>query len=172
MRYTCVLAVAALTLAACSGRATRRRRTPAVAILLLNAAAVWALTGLIWFVQVVHYPLFAHVGDSAWAAYHARHTRATTWVVAAPMAVDLATSAWLVVERPDGIGWPAAVAGLALAAVTWAVTGLAAVPLHDRLARGHDARAVRRLVRVNAVRTAAWTAHAVLAAGMLAAAAS
>jgi hypothetical protein len=139
-----------------------------MAILLLNAAAVWALTGLIWFVQVVHYPLFARVGERAWPAYHARHTRATTWVVAAPMAVDLATSAWLVVERPAGVGMSAAVAGLALAAVTWAVTGLAAVPLHDRLARGHDRPAIRRLVRVNAVRTAAWTAHAVLAAGMLA----
>ena len=140
-------------------------------VLLLNAAAVWAMTGLIWFVQVVHYPLFAHVGAGAWPGYHARHSRSTTWVVVGPMVADLATSAWLVADRPDGVGATAAVAGLGLAVLTWAVTGLGAVPVHERLGRHHDSGLIRRLVRVNGIRTAAWTAHAVLVAAMLAAAA-
>ena len=32
------------------------------ALLAAHAAATWALVGLIWTVQVVHYPLFALVG--------------------------------------------------------------------------------------------------------------
>lgn len=32
------------------------------ALLLVHAAATWAMVGLVWFVQVVHYPLFAQVG--------------------------------------------------------------------------------------------------------------
>jgi hypothetical protein len=29
-----------------------------LAILILNACLTWFMTGLIWFVQIVHYPLF------------------------------------------------------------------------------------------------------------------
>ncbi len=149
-------------------RGARIRGVPEI-LLLANAAAVLALTGLIWFVHVVHYPLFAAVGDSAWSAYHRAHTRRTTWVVAGPMGVDLLTSLALVFLRPDGVGPAAAVAGAALAIVTWAATGLAAVPAHDRLTLGWDPRALEWLLRADAVRTAAWTAHAALVLGMLAA---
>ena len=41
--------------------------------LLANAAATLFMTGLIWFVQVVHYPLFAFVSGPGAAAYAARH---------------------------------------------------------------------------------------------------
>jgi hypothetical protein len=33
-----------------------------VLLLLANAAATFFMVGVIWFVQVVHYPLFARVG--------------------------------------------------------------------------------------------------------------
>jgi hypothetical protein len=140
-----------------------------VTLLLANTAAVLFMTGVIWFVQVVHYPLFAAVGAGGWGAYHAAHSTRTTWVVAVPMGVDLVTSAALVLERPAGVGAAAAVAGAVLAAVTWAATGLLSVPAHRRLSARWSAGAAHRLVATNWVRTAAWTAHAALVLGMLAA---
>ena len=131
-------------------------------LLLLNAAAVLAMTGVIWFVQLVHYPLFAAVGAGEWAAYHSEHSRRTTWVVALPMTVDLFSSLALVAVTPTGMS-PALAAGGAVAAlVTWAATGLLAVPAHRRLGRGWDGETGRRLLRANAIRTAAFSAHAVL----------
>ena len=38
-------------------------------IALVHLLATTTMAGLIWFVQVVHYPLFAHVPASASAAY-------------------------------------------------------------------------------------------------------
>ena len=35
--------------------------------LLLQAAASWFLTGLIWIIQVVHYPLMSRVGADRFA---------------------------------------------------------------------------------------------------------
>ena len=32
-------------------------------LLLLHAGATFFMCGLIWFVQIVHYPLFAQVGS-------------------------------------------------------------------------------------------------------------
>lgn len=64
-------------------------------LLLAHAASTLAMTGVIWFVQVVHYPLFAAVGRKGFAAFEASHRRLTTWVVAPLMLVELVCAAWL-----------------------------------------------------------------------------
>ena len=38
-------------------------------MLLLQAAATLAMVGLIWFIQVVHYPLFGQVGRDKFPAF-------------------------------------------------------------------------------------------------------
>jgi hypothetical protein len=123
------------------------------------------MVGLIWFVQVVHYPLFAHLD----LAGIVEHQRRTGWVVGPPMIVEALTAVLLVVERPEGVPATAAWTGLALLAVIWISTALIQVPRHRGLAAGSGE--VRRLVAGNWVRTAAWTARGAVVAWMLAAAA-
>ena len=83
-------------------------------------------------------------------------------LVVVPMLVELATSAWIALRPPTTIPpWSARV-GLLLLAVIWLSTFFLQVPLHDRLSRGHDLAAIDSLVRGNAIRTAAWTARALL----------
>lgn len=131
-------------------------------MLIANAVATLAMVGLIWFVQVVHYPLLAHLD----AAGIADHQRLTGYVVAAPMVVEAATAALLVVDRPPGVPAAAAWIGAGLVVVVWVSTVLLQVPMHRALAGG--AGDVRRLVRDNWVRTAAWTARGAVVAWMLA----
>jgi sterol desaturase/sphingolipid hydroxylase (fatty acid hydroxylase superfamily) len=70
-------------------------------IFVANLAATWFMVGLIWFVQVVHYPLFAAVpAGEPFAAYHRQHVRRTTWVVAPVMLVELVTAVALLLARP------------------------------------------------------------------------
>ena len=64
--------------------------------LILQVLATSFMTGLIWFVQVVHYPLKASVGSATFATYQARHVERTGWVVGPPMLIEAATAAWLV----------------------------------------------------------------------------
>jgi hypothetical protein len=140
------------------------------AVLLLCAASALVMTGVIWFVQVVHYPLFDGVPPAAWPAYHARHTRRTGHVVIGPMVVELATAVALVADRPAGVPASLTIAGLACAVAAWALTLGVASPDHGHLGRGWDARVARRLVVLGWGRTAAWTGHAAVALAMLAAA--
>lgn len=137
-------------------------------VLLLCAAATWFMCGLHWFVQVVHYPLFAQVGPDRFTTYHRLHSERTTLVVFPPMAVELVTSGWLLVDRPAGTSAALVAAGFALAVLTWAATALLAVPRHTELGGGFDATAHRRLVASSWVRTVAWSAHAVIVAVLLA----
>ncbi len=139
----------------------------ALLILIACAAATWFMTGLIWFVQVVHYPLFAHVGPDEFAEYHSANTRRTTWVVVGPMVTELVTAAVLVARPPAGVNIGLSWLGLLLITVCWASTGWIQVPLHGRLASGHDLKSVQRLVDTNSVRTVAWTAHALIVLVMI-----
>lgn len=139
----------------------------ALVVLLAHLGATTMMAGLIWFVQIVHYPLFAHVPAEQFRDYEQRHVARTGRVVGPLMFVEAVTTVWLLVSTPDGVPRWLVIAGVALLAVVWGSTGGVQVPLHRRLEQGWDLAAIRRLVRTNWVRTCAWTARAVIAAAML-----
>lgn len=131
-------------------------------ILLVHAASTWALAGLIWVVQIAHYPSFALVGAERFRAFHASYTTRIGRVVGPLMLVELACALWIVAAPPYAAeGWPRWI-GLALVIVAWASTAFVQVPAHRVLARGFDANVHQRLVASNWIRTIAWSARAVL----------
>ncbi len=117
------------------------------------------MVGVIWFVQMVHYPLFRQVGEAAFSLYETQHTRLTTYVVAPAMLVELATGLWLFVHRPAGTLPVQVWLGMGLLAVTWLSTFCVQVPLHQLLTQGFDAAAHHMLVTSNWLRTIAWSAR-------------
>jgi hypothetical protein len=57
-------------------------------VLLAHLAATLFMAGVIWFVQVVHYPLFSRIGSEKFSLYSKAHSRLTTCVVGPPMLVE------------------------------------------------------------------------------------
>ena len=53
-------------------------------LLALHTLATIMLAGLIWFVQLVHYPLFSFVGAGDFVRYEREHTRRVTWIPEQP----------------------------------------------------------------------------------------
>ena len=137
-------------------------------LLFVHAFATLFMVGLIWFVQVVHYPLFAGVGEPGFPAYEQQHSRLTTYVVAPIMLAELAAAVLLVLWRPSGVapGW--LWAGLGLLGIVWLSTFLFQVPQHNILMQGFDAQAHQRLVTSNWLRTICWSARGVIALRLLA----
>lgn len=122
------------------------------------------MTGVVFFVAVVHYPLFAKVGAESFGAYHAAHAVRTTVVVMPLMLIEALSSVYLVVSPPIGVERWLCIAGLAAVAVCWLITFLISVPQHNRLtSAGFDAPTHRGLCVFHWVRTAVWALHAVLA---------
>ena len=133
-------------------------------ILLTQLASTWFLVGLIWTIQVVHYPLFAAVGLDRFVDYEAAHARLITLVVGPVMLIEAATAVLLITNRPPAIPAWIAWTGLALVAVIWISTAAIQVPAHGRLAEGFEAAAHARLVGSNWIRTIAWAARGLLLA--------
>jgi len=125
----------------------------------INLALAAYMTGVIWVVQLVLYPSFAEVGEREWSAYHAAHARRITPVVAPVMLAHPLVATALLLDRPG----PLAAVNLALAAGLLLVTAAVFARLHGRLTPA----AVRRLVRLNVLRTVAWTASAGVALALL-----
>ena len=132
-----------------------------VAFVHLTATA--AMVGLIWFVQVVHYPLFGAVGERSFVAYEDRHRFRTGLVVGPLMGAETGSAAVLAVFGSGAVR-AAAVGGLVLLAAIHASTVLVQVPLHMALSEAHDPARIARLVRTNWVRTVLWTTRLVPAA--------
>lgn len=133
------------------------------AILVVHAFATIALVGLIWTIQLVHYPLMALVGREGFAAYEVAHLRRITPLVGPLMIVELLTAIALCrTGAVDVAAWMPWV-GLVLVAVVWLATAFVSVPCHRALAGGFDEAALRRLVDTNWIRTVAWTLRGGLA---------
>jgi hypothetical protein len=131
-------------------------------VLFANLAATLLMTGLIWFVQVVHYPLFASVGKPEFTGYEKKHSHLTSFVVGPPMLIEAVSAVWLCWLAPARLPSWAAWAGLLLVALIWLSTAAIQVPCHARLDTGFHAVIHRRLVRSNWIRTFAWTLRSAL----------
>src|SRR4051812_5417580 len=97
------LATPVQSLTACEHRESRTEvvMDPMSSLLfLLHVASTLFMTGVIWFVQVVHYPLFASAATTQFQAYQRTHTRLTTHVVAPAMLAELASAVLLLWIRP------------------------------------------------------------------------
>lgn len=141
------------------------------ALVLVGAlGATWAMTGVIWVIQLVHYPIFDAVDrgidDELWHRFGDRHRRSISLVVGPFMLVEGVTGIWLVADPPGSLPVLLPLAAGLLMAVAYGTTAFVSVPLHERLTASFDAEAHRRLVSTNWIRTGAWTARALVVSGI------
>ncbi|MEL6182206.1 MAG: hypothetical protein AAFS10_24825 [Myxococcota bacterium] len=137
-------------------------------LLLSHAGSTLFMTGLIWVIQVVHYPLFAGVGAAQFQAYHHEHTRLITLIVGPVMLVELVSSVMLLAFKPEAVPAWLVWLGVVLVVVAWGSTAMLQVPAHNALASGLDPKMHGFLVHSNWLRTAAWTVRGALALWMIA----
>ena len=137
------------------------------AVLVVQAAATWALVGLIWTIQLVHYPLLAGIAADRYPRWQRLHMARISLVVGPLMLVEALSAGALVALAvrggpPELLPW--AVAGGLLVVLIWLSTALVQAPVHGRLAEGFDPVLHRWLVRTNWLRTVLWTGRGVLLA--------
>ena len=131
-------------------------------LFLIQFAATAMMTGIIWFVQVVHYPLFTKIPEEGFVRYEQSHTVRTGWVVAPLMLLELGTAIAPLLSWSAGGGFPIPSSPLYLVALgclvlIWISTFLLQVPLHGILEKRHDHRAMLLLCSTNWIRTILWS---------------
>lgn len=130
-------------------------------VLIVHIAAAVYLTGLIWFVQIVHYPLLQYVPRDAFTEYQQRHQRYTAFALAPPMIVEALTGLLIAMDPPGGLSHQWAWIGLGLLALNWLSTAYVQAPILTRLTQGYEDRLARQLVLTNWIRTAVCSTRTV-----------
>ena len=134
------------------------------ALFLVNFIATLFMLGIIWFVQIVHYPLLALIGESNLPGYEQKHRALTFRIVAPLMFVEGLTAALLLLQPPRGVPREILVVAALVLVVAWASTAFIQVPCHQKLSNAYDVATIRRLVRTNWIRTTAWSVRSLLLA--------
>lgn len=137
-------------------------------MLVTALASTWAMAGVIWVIQLVHYPVFDAIergqNDELWRSFGDRHRMSISYVVGPFMLAEGVTGIWLVVSPPGDAGVLLPLVAGALMAIAYGTTAFVSVPLHERLTPSYDADAHRKLVSSNWIRTFAWTARGLVIA--------
>ncbi len=136
-------------------------------IFIAHGLATAIMVGVIWVVQLVHYPLFSMVGEGHFTAYHAEHVRLITYIVGPAMLVELGGALYLCAYPLPSIPRWVFMVGIGLIGVAWITTALASVPMHNALAGGFEEDAHHWLVVTNWARTIAWSARGALVYWMI-----
>jgi hypothetical protein len=125
------------------------------------------MTGLIWFVQIVHYPIFDTIPHDIFTQFARRHCNLTGLVVGPPM-IGEAISALLLAVTWQGTGKMLVWLNFALVVAIWLCTLLFSIPSHSRFcSSGHSESTLAYLLSTNWLRTVFWTIRALLSGWLL-----
>ena len=123
--------------------------------------------GVIWIVQLVHYPLMRFVSAEQIARFETAHRVRISWVVGPLMLIEGVCVLAFLFAAPAGLpGW-LPWAGATAESVAIGTTVLVSAPLHEKLNAQFDSATLDRLIATNWIRTIAWTVRAGLAIAML-----
>jgi sulfite exporter TauE/SafE len=127
--------------------------------MFLHLFATFAMCGIIWMVQLVHYPSFKFVESSRYREFQYFHMGRISVVVGPLMLVELITLGLVLFEDFKNIYLISS--GLCLVLI-WLNTALWNVPLHNKLLVDKNDELIDRLVLSNWPRTILWSVRLIL----------
>ena len=130
-------------------------------LILLSQLILSAIfTGLVLLVQLTHYPTFKYIDSNSWTKFHQFHSSSISIMAMPLMLGELGLAAYTLWAQPNTLHILAAV----FVGIIWLNTFLQAVPLHAQLADQKDSNKIKKLVKVNSIRTIFSTARTILLA--------
>ena len=121
--------------------------------ILINILFTAFMTGVIWLIQLVHYPSFRYVSRDQWSQAHQHHTKRISWIVAPMMIAEgICRLYWIYME----LNWVSLASSCLILAV-WVSTFLIQVPHHQKLEKTYSIEHIEGLVSTNWIRTIGWT---------------
>lgn len=129
--------------------------------LCIHAALTISLTGIIWFSQIVHFPLYRKIKDG-FGQYEKMHIRRSGYLFGPIMLLEFITGVFI-------FGWASGNSfsaitsiNLTLLILIWVSTLLFQVTQHQKLSIRFSTKWHNILVHSNWVRTILWSARSVL----------
>jgi hypothetical protein len=135
--------------------------------LIVHAIATFAMTGIIWFVSLVHYPVLKSLPKKQVTMFETEHWNRTMHLAVPMLLIELVSAFLLLFYRPVGVSVLLPSVGLVLLAVIWFSTWFVCVPCHVHLKNQYHDKYVTQLLSANLFRAVVWSLRSILVAMIL-----
>ena len=125
-------------------------------IIVIHFISTSLMVGIIWIIQLLHYPAFHFIDKASYSAFQDFHMNRVSFIVVPTMITEFVSGVLVVLILPKYFLFKIS---LGILASIWIVTFLFFTKLHQSLTVGYDEVLVNKLVRLNWLRTALWTAR-------------
>ena len=122
-------------------------------VFLLHIFSCLFLCGLIWVIQIVHYPSFDYISEEKFVFFQQFHVKSISKIVLPMMLVELITGLILLIKNMHVL----MIINLCLLFLTWGLTLFLSMPLHKKLLKGYNKKPINKLIITNWPRTFLWT---------------
>jgi len=126
-----------------------------------------AMFGLMWAVQIVVYPQFRSVEPADFASYVGDHGTRITMALVLLAPAEIFFAGWLWLDPPAGLNRTVVFLSGVMLAIGWISTALWFAPLHNKFQGEYSLDRINQLIATNWLRTAIWSARALLAGWFL-----
>ena len=127
-------------------------------ILKVNFISTSVMVGVIWVIQLLHYPSFHFINDQRYIEFQLFHMQRISFIVVPVMLIELASALLLAYFFESSL----TIILLALVLGIWAITFIFFTNMHQKLTDGYDYSIVDRLVQINWSRTALWSLRLII----------
>jgi hypothetical protein len=128
-------------------------------LFFLNVISAFLLTGVIWTIQIVHYPSFHYIDKMSFTNFHHFHERRISIIVMPLMLIELTTSTALYINNMSSIVFAL---NLLIVVLIWCSTFFIQVPIHSILSQKKNKKLIEKLVNTNWIRTFLWSMRMLL----------
>jgi len=125
----------------------------------INIILSASMFGVIWLVQLVHYPSFLYIEKEKFEEFEKFHMFRISLVVVPLMIFELLTAVLLQLKISEQI----VMIHTALVIFIWVYTFLVSSKIHGELTKGFDSGLIKKLVTSNWPRTIAWSLKLIFA---------
>ncbi len=125
-------------------------------LLCVQFALTWTMVGIIWFVQIVHYPLYWQVREG-FTRYERKHLRKAACLVAPVMLLEAISGVLLIGAAEDASMVRLSLINIILLLLIWLSTFLFQMQQHQKLSLHFSKKMVATLIYSNWIRTVLWT---------------
>ena len=129
-------------------------------MLIIHLIATSVMVGVIWIIQLVHYPSFHFIELKQYTTFQRFHMSRISYVVIPAMLTELFTLILIIISM-DQID-TLVLASAILLILIWLITALFFSGVHQKLTLGYDQTVVDKLVKLNWGRTLLWTLRLLL----------
>lgn len=119
------------------------------------------MVGIIWYIQLVQYPLFLLVTKERFPLYHSTYMIRINFIILPTMIAEILTAALLVINPVVQSETFYLILGLILWG-NWLITWKLTLPIHKQLQKEWNPAKMKQLVSMNWSRTTIWTLRGII----------